>query len=222
MSGPKTLFDKIWESHVVAENDDGNHTPLCRQAPHSRGDELDRLRAHGRGRAPGAPPRRHPGRARPFDPDQGPRGRRRRHRRPPRAQPGGGADRELRALRGPPDPANGCAPGHRPHHRAGAGPDAAGRDARLRRQPHRNTRRLRLPRLRHRLQRGRACARDPDAEPEAPAQYAHHSRRRPARGHHRQGHDPRHHRRDRHRGRHWPRGRVRRPRDPRALPWKGG
>ena len=23
MSGPKTLFDKIWESHVVAENDDG-------------------------------------------------------------------------------------------------------------------------------------------------------------------------------------------------------
>ena len=37
------------------------------------------------------------------------------------------------------------------------------------------------------------------------------------RGHHRQGHDPRHHRRDRHRGRHWPRGRVRRPRDPRAL-----
>ena len=23
MSTPKTLFDKIWESHVVAENDDG-------------------------------------------------------------------------------------------------------------------------------------------------------------------------------------------------------
>ena len=182
MSGPKTLFDKIWESHVVAENDDG--TTLLYVDKHlihevTSWTGFERMAEDGR---PSAPPRRHPGRARPFDPDQGPRGRRRRHWRPPRTQPGGGADRELREVRGPLIPLTDVRPGHRPHHRAGAGPDAAGGDARLRRQPHRNAWRLRLPRLRHRLQRGRACARDPDAEPEAPAQYARYGGWRPAAG----------------------------------------
>ena len=49
------------------------------------------------------------------------------------------------------------------------GPDPAGHDDRLRRQPHLDPRRLRRARLRHRHVRGRARARHPDAPP-APAE----------------------------------------------------
>ena len=58
-------------------------------------------------------------------------------------------------------------PGHRPRHRPRAGPDPAGHDHRLRRQPHLHPRRLRRAGLRHRHQRGRARARHPDAAPGA-------------------------------------------------------
>ena len=54
-------------------------------------------------------------------------------------------------------------PGHRPRHRARAGPHAAGHDDRLRRQPHRDPRRVRRAGVRHRHERGRARARHPDA-----------------------------------------------------------
>ena len=56
-------------------------------------------------------------------------------------------------------------PGHRPHHRARAGLHPARHDDRLRRQPHLDPRRLRRARPRHRHLGGRACARDPDADP---------------------------------------------------------
>ena len=109
------------------------------------------------------------------------------------------------------------APGHRAHHRAGAGLHAAGHDDRLRRQPHLDPRRLRRARARHRHVRGRACARDPDADPEEGQEHARDGRRRAAAGRHRQGHHPRHHRRDRHGGRHRPCHRILRRGDRRAL-----
>ena len=109
------------------------------------------------------------------------------------------------------------APGHRPHHRAGAGFHAAGRDARLRRQPHRDARRLRRARLRHRHLGSRARAGDADAHPEEIEEHARRRRRQAAAGRHRQGHHPRHHRRDRHRRRHRLCARICRRGDPRAV-----
>jgi hypothetical protein len=94
------------------------------------------------------------------------------------------------------------APGHRPHHRAGAGLHAARHDDRVRRQPHRDARRLRRARLRHRHVGSRACAGDADADPEEIEEHARGGRRQAAARRHREGHHPRHHRRDRHRRRH--------------------
>ena len=218
MSGPKTLFDKIWESHVVAENDDG--TTLLYVDKHlihevTSWTGFERMAEDGRPvRRPdatlGVPDHSIPtrGRAAGVEGIGDPLGRSQVEALIANCERFGVPLIPLTDVR------QGIVHIIGPEQ----GLTLPGRDARLRRQPHRNTRRLRLPRLRHRLQRGRACARDPDAEPEAPAQHARYAVAGdlPA-GHHRQGHDPRHHRRDRHRGRHWPRGRVRRPRDPRAL-----
>ena len=52
------------------------------------------------------------------------------------------------------------APGHRPRHRPRARRHPAGHDDRLRRQPHRDARRVRRARVRHRHERGRARPRD--------------------------------------------------------------
>ena len=54
-------------------------------------------------------------------------------------------------------------PGHRPRHRSRTGPDAAGHDDRLRRQPHGHARGVRCHGLRHRHQRSRTRAGDADA-----------------------------------------------------------
>ena len=59
------------------------------------------------------------------------------------------------------------APGHRARHRPRAGLHAARHHHRLRRQPHLHPRRLRRAGLRHRHLRGRACARHADADPDA-------------------------------------------------------
>ena len=64
------------------------------------------------------------------------------------------------------------AAGHRPHHRAGARPLAARHDHRLRRQPHLDARRHGRARLRHRHLRGRARAGDADAAAEAGEEHA--------------------------------------------------
>ena len=58
-------------------------------------------------------------------------------------------------------------PGHRPRHRARAGPHPAGHDHRLRRQPHLDPRRVRCAGLRHRHERGGARPRHPDPPPGA-------------------------------------------------------
>ena len=68
---------------------------------------------------------------------------------------------ELQRLRHPALRAGQRAAGHRPRHRSGAGPDPAGHDHRLRRQPHQHPRRVRRAGLRHRHQRSRARARHP-------------------------------------------------------------
>ncbi len=93
----------------------------------------------------------------------------------------------------------------------------AGHDDRVRRLPHRDPRRVRCARLRHRHERGRARARHPDAPPGAAEVDVGHRRRRTPARRHRQGRDPRDPRRDRHRRRPRPRDRVPRLGDPGAV-----
>ena len=57
--------------------------------------------------------------------------------------------------------------GHRPRHRSRAGSHPAGHDRRVRRQPHRDPRRVRRAGLRHRHQRGRARSGHADAAADA-------------------------------------------------------
>ena len=108
---------------------------------------------------------------------------------------------ELRGVRHPPLRHGRSGPGHRARHRPRAGPDPAGHDDRLRRQPHVDARRVRSARVRHRHERGRARPRDPDPPPAAPGHDGDHRRGRPARRCHREGRRPVDHRPDRHRRR---------------------
>ena len=108
-------------------------------------------------------------------------------------------------------------PGHLPRHRPRAGLHPARHHAGLRRQPHRDARRVRRARLRHRHVRGRARAGDADAGAEEIEEHARAGRRQAAAERHRQGHHPCHHRRDRHRGRHRLFAGIRRRGDPRAV-----
>ena len=102
--------------------------------------------------------------------------------------------------------------GHRPRDRARAGPQPAGHDHRLRRQPHLDPRRRRRHRLRHRHHAG--ARRAGHAVPRhGQAQAAPGARGGRARqGRLRQGRDPRHHRHARREGRRGLRLRVRRRR----------
>ena len=214
MAKPRTLYDKIWDDHLVDEQPDGTcliyidrhlvHEVTSPQA-------FEGLRLSGRKvRAPDKTllrgrPQRADHRPQPAQPRSGKRGADRVSRRERQAV----RARILQRVR--------QAPGHRPHHRAGAGLHAAGHDARLRRQPHRDARRVRRARLRHRHLGGRARAGDADADPDQVEEHARGGRRQAAGGRHRQGHHPRHHRRDRHRRRHRLRARICRRGDPRAV-----
>ena len=214
MTKPRTLYDKIWDDHLVDEQPDGTcllyidrhlvHEVTSPQA-------FEGLRLTGRKvRAPDKTlcvvdhnvpttdrnlPNPDPESAR-ADRLSG------RERQAVRA-------RILRRVR--------QAPGHRPHHRPGAGLHPAGHDPRVRRQPHRDPRRVRRARLRHRHLRGRARARHPDADPDQVEEHARRGRRQAAAGRQRQGHHPGDHRRDRHRRRHRLRARICRRGDPRAV-----
>ena len=108
-------------------------------------------------------------------------------------------------------------PGHRAHHRPGAGHDPARHDHRLRRQPHRHPWRLRGAGIRHRHLGGGARPGHPDPDAAAGEEPAHLGRRRLGQRGHRQGFDPGDHRRDRHGRRHRPCHRICRPGDPRPL-----
>ena len=101
--------------------------------------------------------------------------------------PGGDAAPQRRGVRRPAAPARRHRAGHRAHHQSPAGPDPAGHDHRLRRQPHEHPRRVRRPGLRDRHLRGRARAGHPDAAPGAAQDDGRHRQRQPARRRHRQG-----------------------------------
>ena len=83
-------------------------------------------------------------------------------------------------------------------------------------------RRVRSPRVRHRHERGRACARHADAPADPPAVDGGHGRRRASRGLDREGRDPRRDRPHRHGRRHRQRHRVPRLGLPLRSRWKAG
>ena len=100
--------------------------------------------------------------------------------RPDGRRPGEAARGQLRRVRDPDPRLRLRDPGDRPRHRPRAGPDPAGHDDRVRRQPHGDPRGVRGARLRDRDERGRDGPRHPDAPPAA-AEDLRGPRRRPAR-----------------------------------------
>ena len=194
-----TLSEKIWDHHVVRRRRPARPA-LHRPAPRPRGHLAAGLR-----RARASPAARCAGPTSPSPPMD--------HNVPtadidqPIADPISRKQIEvlrgqLRRVRHHRVPDGRSRPGHRARHRSRAGPDPAGHDHRVRRQPHLDARRVRRPRLRHRHERGRARARHPDAPPAAPGHDGGHRRRRPARRRDRQGRHARDHRPHRHRRRH--------------------
>ena len=170
MAKPRTLYDKIWDDHVVARGR-GRHLPALHRPPsRPRGDQPAGLRGPAHDRPQGARAREDAGRGRPQRAD---------HR--PLAS---GIDDEESRIQVETLAKNAArirrrvfqrarqAPGHRPHHRPRAGLHAARHDHRLRRQPHLDARRLRRAGARHRHVRGRACAGHPDADPEEGQEHA--------------------------------------------------
>ena len=113
----------------------------------ARGPQGAPPRQDGRHRRPQRAHRRHAGRA----PD----------RRRALPSPGRDPGAQLRRVRDPGLLAGLRSPGDRARDRSRAGADPAGPDDRLRRQPHRHSRRLRSARRRHRHLRGRARAGHP-------------------------------------------------------------
>ena len=209
----RTLYDKIWDEHVVHTEDDGTAVLyIDRHLVHevTSPQAFEGLELAGRKvwRAVGQPGGERPQRA-----DHRPLAR---HRRSDLAPAGRHARRQLRPLGITQFKMNDRAPGHRPRHRAGAGRDAAGHDGRLRRLAHLDPRRLRRAGARHRHQRGRARARHADAAGAQGEEHAGPRRRQAAARLQREGHRARDHRQDRHRRRHRLHDRVRRQRDPRA------
>ena len=184
MAKARTLFDKIWDSHVVHRQEDGTCVLyIDRHLVH----EVTSPQAFEGLRLAGRKVRRPEATLAVADhnvPTERPQpGHRRRGKPHPGRDAGAERARLRRALL-----CHGRHPsGHRPHHRAGAGPDPAGHDHRLRRQPHLDPWRLRRAGLRHRHVRGRARAGDPDAPAASGQEHARHGRRRPAGRRHRQG-----------------------------------
>ena len=211
---PRTFYDKIWADHLVDEQPDGTcllyidrhivHEVTSPQA--FEGLRLSGRKVHApdktlvRGR-----PQRADHRPQAAQSRSGERGADRVSGRERQAV----RPRILRRVRHP--------PGHLPRHRPGAGLHAAGHHAGVRRQPHRDARRVRRAGLRHRHLRGRACARDADAGADQVEEHARGGRRQAAAERHREGHHPRHHRRDRHRRRHRLCAGICRRGDPRAV-----
>ncbi len=213
--GPQTLFEKVWQQHLVAEP--AGEPPLLYidlQLVHevTSPQAFEGLRLAGR-----------------------------RLRRPDRhiatvdhnvpttsvqdrlhivdqiaAQPGAGPAAELRRLRHRVLRRAGRRAGHRPHDRAGTRRHQARHDHRLRRLAHLDPRCLRRARIRHRHQRSRARHGHANAAAGQAENLPHQRRRRAALRRHRQGHHSRHHRPHRHRRRHRLRRRIRRLRHPRA------
>ena len=79
MSTPRTIVEKIWDAHVVAEPARRAGAPVRRPAPGPRGDLAAGLRRAARARAESPPSGPDPGDGRPQRADHGPRAA---HRRP--------------------------------------------------------------------------------------------------------------------------------------------
>ena len=214
MSKPTTLYDKIWNDHLVHEADDGTcllyidrhlvHEVTSPQA-------FEGLRATGR--KVHAPEKTlavvdhnipTTDRSKP-NPD------------PESIEQMRGDGRKRQGIRHRILQRVRQASGHRARDRPRAGLYAARHHHRLRRQPHLDPWRVRRAGARHRHLRSRARAGDADADPEESQEHARGRRRQIARRRHRQGHHPGHHRRDRHRRRHRLCAGICRRRDPRAL-----
>ena len=218
MSTARTLFEKIWDEHLVRPETESNpavlyvdlhlvhevtspqaFTELRKRGAQACGGR-DRTMAtmdHSTPTTPAAPPaisgaRHAGGRAAPAARDE-----LRRVRHP-----------SLRARRQP--------SGNRPRHRARAGAHAARHDDRLRRQPHQHPRRVRRARVRHRHVAKWARARDAEAAATEAAQHGGARRGQPSSGRYGEGYHPCGHRQDRRRRRHRPRARVHRLGHPRA------
>ena len=177
MAKPRTLYDKIWDDHVIETQADGTSLLyIDRHLVHevTSPQAFEGLRLSGRKvRAPEKT-------LAVVDHNIQTTDRSQRHRRSREPPAGRAARRERARIRHrilqrvrPP-------PGRRPHHRAGAGLHPAGHDDRLRRQPHLDARRLRRARPRHRHVGGRARAGDADADPVQGQEHARHRRRRAA------------------------------------------
>ena len=163
-AAPRTLVRKIWDDHVVLEEPGaptviGIDLHLVHEVTSPQA--FEGLRKRGL-------TVRHPERTVATTDHSTPTtAGRAAHPRPAGGVPGQPAGAQLRRVRRPAlQPRLGQA-GHRPRHRAGAGPDAAGHDHRVRRLPHRDPRRVRCARVRHRHQRGGDGAGDADAAPAA-------------------------------------------------------
>jgi 3-isopropylmalate/(R)-2-methylmalate dehydratase large subunit len=169
MTAPRTLYDKIWDDHLVVEQDDGTcllyidrhlvHEVTSPQA-------FEGLRTAGpQGRAPektlAVVDHNVPTTDRALGIDE--RG---------KPHPGRGAGKERRRFRRRVLQRERQAPGHRPHHRAGTGLHPARHHHRLRRQPHLDAWRVRRAGARHRHLGGRACSGHPDADPEKSQEHA--------------------------------------------------
>ena len=208
----RTLFDKLWDSHVVCEPAGQPASALRRPAPRARGDVAPSVRgaeARWAARSPSGADR---GDRRPQRPDDG----------PSPADRGRGRETDRALARTRPHPAYGSSTSTRASRESytSSAPSSASRspdDDRLRRQPHEHARRVRGPRVRDRHLRGRTCARDAvpaSTRPrtmmvrvDGPLRIRRHG----------QGPRPRHHPRDRDRRRGGVRGRVHGRRSPGAL-----
>ena len=179
MAKPRTLYDKIWDDHVVDAQPDGTcllyidrhlvhevTSPAGLRGP-ARRRAARCASPRRRSRSSTTTCRRPTARTASTDPESATQvetlaqnATRFRHR-------------VLQRARRP--------PGHRAHHRARAGLHAAGHDDRVRRLPHLDARRLRGARARDRHLRGRARARHADADPEEGEEHARDGRRAAAR-----------------------------------------
>ncbi len=175
---PRTLFDKIWDSHVVERLPDGTCILyIDRHLLH----EVTSPQAFEGLRMAGRKLRRPDLTIAVADhniPTVGSRVPRDIKEEDSRIQVADAGEERRRVRRAVhPDPR--CAAGHRAHHRPGAGPQPAGHDDRLRRQPYLDAWRDGRAGVRHRHVRGRA--RDGDADAAAAAGEEHADRRWTAR-----------------------------------------
>ena len=176
---PRTLFDKIWDSHVVETAPGRDLHPLHRPPPAARGHQPAGVRGPAPGRPQAAPARSDDRGRRPQHPDRR-RAHAGRHQGRGQPHPGRDAGEERRRVRRALHPDPRCAAGHRAHHRPGTGHQPAGHDDRLRRQPHLHAWRDGRAGVRHRHLRGRARDGDADAAAAAGEEHAGAGRRHPA------------------------------------------